>query len=139
MRAPTWKLVAQLGDENPLEYGGYFVYIDETGAYTSEAEYLIEMLDGTFTAYRFILEPCISVNGVLSDNPYHPETPVWFDKDIDRVSESCGIDLIPLFCTPDPVQRAIAWREVGEYYGFENLDNYPLTLTKKEAKKRYGI
>lgn len=40
-KQPRWKLVAQLGDVHPIDYGGYFVYRDTTGVYEEEAEVLM--------------------------------------------------------------------------------------------------
>lgn len=33
---PSWKLLTNLGDVTPLEYGGAFLLVDETGVYDSE-------------------------------------------------------------------------------------------------------
>jgi len=46
-------------------------------------------------------------------------------------------ELIALFVSRDPLERAHAWRDVGEYHGFDNLDEYPLTLTREEVQARY--
>ena len=41
------------------------------------------------------------------------------------------------FFSEKPEIRALANTAVGEYYGYENLDSYPLRLTLAEMKKRY--
>ena len=38
----------------------------------------------------------------------------------------------------DPAQRGMAFDMVGQYHGYFELDNYPLTLTQEEANKRYS-
>lgn len=153
---PKWKFIDNLGDANPLEHGGYFVFIDETGVYPPEAEYLVvldESDDPKYKAYRFSLEKCTYINGILSDNSFHPLYPAWFATPeaqraerpqdttyLKNVSDCHGIEeqeLIRLFCSDDPLERADAYRSVGEYHGFENFDNYPLELRKREARKRY--
>ena len=138
MSQPKWKLVGNLGDATPLEYGGYWVYTDETGVYAPEAEiYFPE----TGEVYRFILEPCTFDNGILSDNPYHKDHPVWFDDSIKGMASFVGIEpsqLVAEFLSDDPLERADAWRTVGDYHGYDNLDSYPLVLTAEEAEKRYG-
>ena len=60
---PDWKLIANLGDENPLEHDGFFIYKDKTGVYEEEGEYIIvdnEWVSDddklTYTVYRIILE-----------------------------------------------------------------------------------
>lgn len=132
---PDWELIAQLGDVNPLDYGGYFVYRDRNGNYPEVAEYLD--VDGdyveeaTYTVYRFILERCMYLNGVLSDNPYHTDHAVWFADGITRENAAD-------FCSPDPVVRAHAYREIAEVWGWHGFDHYPLELTRQEAEERYG-
>lgn len=150
---PVWKLVANLGDVNPLEHGGYFVYRDETGVYCEEAEKLEPMLDGTFELHRFVLEKCTFENGTLSDNKFHPEIPAWFAKPESRrgerpqdttylknVSDCCGYTvehLIEELCSSDPCRRANAYRDIFDYHGWDNADSYPVTLTYEEAKAKY--
>lgn len=161
MSRPQWKLVANPGDTSPLIHGGYFIYVDETGVYQPEAELVecpcddIDLYSpkARWTVYRFILEPCTYSNGILSDNPFHPELPAWFATPealhverpqdttyLSRVANTCGIplgELIADFCSKDPIKLAAAYRAVGEYHGFDNLDQDPLELTRKEINKRY--
>lgn len=163
-KQPIWKMVANLGDVNPLQYGGYFVYTDTTGVYEAEGEYVIvenkedikdNPTDTPYTVWRYSLEKCTLIDGILSDNKYHPRHPAWFAtpeshrKDRDRpqnanylsnVSNCMDIDLKELqglFCSSNIVERAIAYRLVGEYHGFDNLDSYPLRLTREESEDRY--
>jgi hypothetical protein len=107
-----------------------------------------------YVAYRFSLDRCTYVNGVLSDNKFHPDHPAWFAKpEIERrdrpqdttylkgVADFVGQteeDMIASFCSEDPRLRAMAWQAVGDYHGFENIDDYPLRLTRAEAEERYG-
>ena len=152
MSKPTWKLISNLGDATPLDYGGYFVFVDETGVYQPEAELLVvpddDESDELYEVYRFVLEPCTYHNGILSDNPHHPSTPAWFampakqpqDTDLSNVANYIGMpehELIAAFISDDPIDRAHAWRAVGDYHGFANLDSYPLQLSRSEAGRRY--
>lgn len=140
---PKWKLVANLGDKNPIDHGGYFVYVDQTGVYPPEAALLEspETDAGTWTAWRFVLDPCTFTNGVLSDNKFHPDKPAWFADDLDKLAQFVGQtkeQLIELFTSDDPLKRAQAWRAVGDYFGYENLDGDPLQLSREEAERKYG-
>lgn len=145
-KQPNWLCIANLGDASPIDYGGYFVYIDLNGIYPPEAELLDSPDDdnGTWTVYRFILEPCTFSNGILSDNRYHPDDAAWFNGKLGQIANQIGVDVIELvhkFISNDVCERAFAWREVGEYCGFDNLDSYPLTFKgkkgRKEVEKRY--
>lgn len=142
---PSWNLIAQLGDANPIDYGGYFIYRDATGAYTEEAEWLETDDDddpGRWAVYRFALERCTYINGILSDNKFHPELDAWFAGSVESMASCIGVEpsgLIGWFCSDDPLERAEAYRIVGQYHGFVNLDAYPLEFTNRdEVESRYS-
>jgi hypothetical protein len=155
---PEWKLIAQLGDANPLDYGGYFIYEDTTGVYAPEGELLISPdsdEDGQWTVYRFSIDRCTLENGILSDNRFHPDSAAWFAKPesekanrpqdttyLSNVADFCGMPLEEmqrLFISDSPVERAHGYRAVGEYHGFDNLDQYPLTFkSREEVEARYA-
>lgn len=201
-KQPDWKFIANLGDTHPITYGGYFIFIDETGVYPPKAELLQEPSDDEvnrddrakdqaerdlarefeavnpdadcaacdsyvaehlpkrwtsrlkWTVYRFTLEPCTYINGILSDNKHHPDKPAWFTKpeserkdrpqdttylkDVALSSGQPGVGaFISSLTGDDVVDKAWAWRAIGEYHGFENLDHYPLSLNRAEVEARY--
>ncbi len=128
---------------------------DKTGVYPEEGELLIvpEEDGGEYTIYRFILERCTFTEGVLSDNKFHPEHAAWWAKPeaerkvrpqdttyLKNIADFIGMDVEELaehFCSDDALKRAAAYLAVGDYHGFENLDSYPLTMTRLEVKARY--
>jgi hypothetical protein len=140
---PDWELIANLGDADPIEHGGVFVYRDRTGVYTEECEILEPDESGRarWTVYRFALDRCTLVDGVLSDNAYHPECGAWFDDDLAAVAGTFGVTLGSIqadFCSADPIRRAHAYRTVGKHHGWENLDEYPITIAdRSEIEERY--
>ena len=154
-KQPDLKLIAQLGDRNPIEHGGYFIYEDTAGVYAPEGELLVSPDDdgGKWEVSRFILEKCTFINGILSDNKFHPGKPAWFAKpeserktrpqDSTYLSNICNsmdiefYELVKLFCSNNIIERAHAWRLVGEYHGFDNLDAYPIYFTRAEIQLRY--
>lgn len=160
-RQPVWQLIANLGDATPILYGGFFVYVDTTGVYSPECVLLTPLDKNDCTngdpvqweARRFTCESCTFINGVLSDNPFHPDKPAWFatpynpDRPqdgskgkLESIAETFGTtpdELIALFVSSDATDRAQAWRMVGEYFGFDNLDSYPQMLTRKDVFNRY--
>jgi hypothetical protein len=147
MSQPEWELVAQLGDKSPIDYGGYFIYWDKTGVYPEEVV-ILETNDecedkAEWTAYRFILERCTFTDGVLSDNKYHPDKPAWFANKIESVADSIDAsvtELISMFCSDNPIERAHAYKAIGEYYGMANLDDYPVHYrTRHEVEERFGV
>lgn len=147
---PIWKFLDNMGDKSPLDYGGYFVYVDETGVYPPEVEVLLvdneqEQDDDklTYTAHRFSLDKCTFVDGVLSENKFHPECAAWWStpsKDFEGMASSQGTsvdELVRAFCSDDVLTRALAYRSVGEHWGWNNLDDYPITFKRAEARERY--
>lgn len=140
---PNWKLIANLGDVNPIEYGGYFVYEDTTGVYAPEGELLQYNDDrNEWTIYRFPLDKCTLTNSVLSDNKFHPEYPAWFARKLDNVGDyimsATGDQMRQWLCGDNLCERAMAYEAIGSYHGFENLDSYPLTFTERaEVEARY--
>ena len=151
-RQPKRAYVANLGDRNPIEYGGAFVYVDTTGVYAPEMEILEEPCEdnptGPYTVYRVCLEPHTFTRGILSDNPYHPEHPAWYWYDADKwhkaglldVCDSSDIpqsELIGLLCNPDPIKRATGYQYLIGRYGAHEFDGDPLSLTRGEVSRRY--
>jgi len=137
---PEWEFIANLGDANPIENFGYFIFRDKTRVYTEEGELLDREQNNKRTIYRFPLDKCTYINGVLSDNKFHPEHPAWFAEHIPSLASCCDWNpeyLIKAFCSEYPLDRARAYQDLGQTYGFENLDEYPLSLTRKEVLERY--
>jgi hypothetical protein len=153
MSQPSWKLLDVLGDVNPIDNGGMLVYEDTTGVYPPEAV-VIRVLDedrddddGGWIVYRFPLERCTygrprGIDGVLSDNEYHPEAPAWFADSLESVASFVGAsrdELIGYLCSPSPSDRAQAYQAIGDYHGFINLDHDPITdFDRSEIEARYG-
>ena len=145
---PVWKFLANLGDADPIGEGGLFVYADETGVYPPEMERCEPMLDGRIEVRRVLLEQCTFQDGVLSDNKFHPQLVAWFAGNRNDPTEGLRAmagtmdrtvdEYVALFTSEDPIERATAWRDVGDYFGWDNLDSYPLTLAPEEAAARYA-
>jgi hypothetical protein len=146
MAQPKWELIANLGDVNPLEHGGYFIFRDKTGVYPEEAELLL-VEDGDYTIYRFSLERLKMVKGFLVPLKYNKSWPYpverydeWFHEQLGDVAASIGTtkqELEKAFTSANPLERAHAYRAIGDYHGFENLDSYPLThMPRAEVEKR---
>lgn len=150
---PVWQEIAQLGDADPIDGGGYWIFEDTTGVYAPEGEHLAspdsdDAPEG-WTVHRFSLDRCTltetepdhdgSTSLVLSDNPYHPLYPVWFAKDLAGVASFIGVPHATLrgwFCSEHIVDRAMAYQAIGDYHGFDNLDGYPLHFTTRKAVER---
>lgn len=130
-----------LGDINPLDYGGMVLFTPEDGK-----DGYLALLEGpteedeeeSYLLYRVELEHHTYENYILSDNKYHKDFQVWYGSSITLISSHCGMseeELISLFCSEKAMDRAIAYRSVIDYYGAFEFDQYPISLTRKEAKE----
>lgn len=143
---PQWRFLANLGDASPIDHGGAFVFTDETGVYDPEMEMLEnedeDSCEGPWNVHRFSLDKCTYVDGVLSDNAFHPEYPAWFASELESVASAVGgdADMIRAFlCSDDVLKRASAYLTLYECLGSENFDEYPITFTdREEIETRYA-
>jgi hypothetical protein len=146
MSHPDWECIANLGDVNPIDHGGKFVLVDKTGVYPPEME-VLEPLEPcgqeaeVWQVWRFPMDRCTYIDGVLSDNPYHPDKPAWFADDISDIASMYGVErdeLIGQLCSEAPRERAEGYYCLFGYYPAENFDSYPLDLDRAEVEERYA-
>lgn len=143
---PEWKMITNLGDANPVDCGGFLVFVDSTGVYPAEAEVWEEPCDDDtrrkprWTVYRFALERCTYTDRVVSDNKYHPNLPAWFAKDLPSVASCVGTDeleLVNSLCSEDVLERARAYQDLISYFGVREFDQYPEQYSRNEIECRW--
>ena len=121
------RLVANLGDRDPFSYGGFLVFKEGKDYNAVRWQSNEEENQGPVTVYRF-------------DIP----TDVFADKTWVKPAEiasSIGEDefeLVKQGRSKDVIQRALVVRDIGETWGYDNLDTSPDTMTEKELKSLYG-
>jgi hypothetical protein len=150
MSQPVWRCVANLGDVDPVEHGGLFVSVDQTGVYDPEMELIDEppaeyrdydresgwSEDARWTIYRVCLERYQRYRGYIVPVAYDPGSWVhpiatyepWFLDDLDLTAVSVGDtteEIVDDLCAGDPVRLAQAWRAILDYHGWLNGDSYP--------------
>ena len=153
-KQPVWKKIGTVGDVNPLDYDGGFIYEDETGVYPAELEYIARTVNGSWLVYRWSLDRCEAVTvgektllvpfgfPTRADLP-HPITDYdeWFNSDLESAASSADRtveNLRAAFCHEDAQLRAWAYLDLAQYHGFENFDSYPVTFTsRKKLEARY--
>ena len=142
---PVWKFIVNLGNANPIENGGYFIFEDDTDVYSPEAELFVAK---TGMIYRFLLDRHELHDGLIpygfskrKDLPYPLERYAeWFNDSLRDIANFTGFDLdylISLFTNENVIDRALAYRSVGEYHGFENLDSSPKDILNAAFHERY--
>lgn len=154
-KQPIWKKVGSVGDVNPLDCGGGFVYADETEVYPPEMEYIQSQDDGSGDAgpwlvYRVALDPprFKTLTELGKQQMVRPlELPQsergvtwhwyneWFVKSLPDVAANMGttaFSMLRWLLSKNPVLRAYAYLTLAEYHGWENFDAYPLIYTREQ-------
>jgi hypothetical protein len=125
------RILGNLGDKHPLDYGGLIVYevLDDDLEYI-QAEYWNEPLEENrpYWVYRFDIP-----KDVFRDLN-------WVSGHWDRIAQFAGMSTEALFrmgYSEDPLERAEVYRLVGEHEGWENIDEYPEKLSREEMEERW--
>lgn len=142
MSQPKWKLVGNLGDVDVF-HGSRYVFEDTTGVYPPEMEIISPFTDKgiKWEVSRIVLEPHTFINGVLSENKFHPEYPAWYANKLDNVAASCGTsvnEIISLLTAPEALKRAEGYGLLYDHFGPQEFgDDMDVITTEKELRKRY--
>lgn len=149
-KQPKWKHVGSIGDVNFVQHDGGPVFVDETGVYDPELEYVQNMPEGDAYVYRIVLDALkLSPTGRLIPANFDETWPYpvehyteWFDATIGTVAESVGLpreEFISALVSENPMARAQAYAELAHYHGWENFDSYPLHFKNEaELEARYA-
>lgn len=127
-RQPQWKRIANLGDVNPIKYGGFFVYKDRTGVYAPEVE-LLESPDSDdapegWTIYRCIIER-------------NPEGEWWWEK-LAEVATMIDWTLEDMQhkAKGTILEQARVYQDLMAYFGAHEFDSNPLHVSKRSELPR---
>lgn len=127
-------ILANLGDANPLEHGGYFV--------AQNRAFLLEVLaENKWELYTVSLDRCElsplygliphGFSAMADNNELTHELSCyaeWFNDSVPQMASFMGMDpeeLKAMFCSEDPIKLASAYRAIGDYHGWNELDSYP--------------
>jgi hypothetical protein len=148
MSQPQWRRVWA------TDYSQLFV--DETGVYAPELEVAQEIDDAPraerFQVFRFSLDKLKIVRRDGEDHlvcdRYRAEWPhpvhtyvEWFAKDLKSVAATVGTtkaELIVALTGDDINARAGAYESIASHHGYNNFDDYPLTMSEKELNARWS-
>lgn len=146
-KQPEWRVIANLGDATPLEYGGAFLLVDETGVYGPELIVWDEPAeDDRYEIYRFPVERLYKVehedqlyyvhkcikDGFDQGTLPHPISAYreWFLKALDNLDEPDRV--LGQLLSEDPIENAQAYLSIAGYWGINNFDGYPLDMGRRE-------
>lgn len=140
------QFIGHLGDVNPVEHNGAVVLVDPELPDRPEMEVMVNYSDFADDSdhvkiFRFEIRRCTFVDGVLSDNEFHPEHPAWFASHLDSIEHCNGYEaghLVEALCSEDLMVRAQAYYDLLYFHGEEEFDQEPLILSTREAEHRYS-
>ena len=122
--------VGRTGDINALDYGGGVVYRDKYGYHMDwtpgvddydDSRYGKSGRGEKFMIYGLDLEPDMLA--------YHS----WVDvAALNRQYDDASYDVAELGRSDDPMDRASAAMDIIAYYGIDELDSYPVEMTRSE-------
>lgn len=135
---PEWKIIGQLGDVNPLAYGGGILAKHAQGHYV--LEYLrdsanmqdqddVDELDLTYTVYSTHFDGDEDLTVTLD----------W--ANLAEVASSVGATVKELraMAKGSPQDKALFIETVAGHYGWENIDSYPNTFTGHELATQWEL
>lgn len=134
-KQPNWQYVGHFGVD-PIAYGGGFVYQDVTEVYPPEVTYFEPASDEQWhkleektpvTIYRFILE--------------QDSESKWWYKRLSDIALYTGrpLEEIQLDAhSTNPLTLAQLYSDLISYFGAEEFDSYPITMTEEEAYEKYA-
>jgi len=135
------KIHGTVGDADPIEWGGGVVFrVTEGRDYAGrkmKPYYVVEYTDG------LDWEGADPERMEVYRVPVEPDFFGWNDwVDVDDVADSIGIDaaaLARLGRSRTVMDRVEALIAVAGYYGWHELDSYPLTLSSDEIEERWEL
>ena len=162
----SYEIRAVVGDVNPIQYGGWLIGLkeshvdaiviepidwEETGKRQGDG---IDCLTYRVALDRFKLvcsvdDPINDTGFLVPDHwdntwPWGPENHEWWDTPEFRQNFMDAMQLpwsefTDSICSGDSVKRALAWKEISEFYGMHELDDQPIRETEAELRKRFAL
>lgn len=121
--------IGTFGDVNPVDYGGGVIYRNEYG---TRVEYT-HGLDGGDTPEKMTVYSVDVPDDVFAEYTWaKPE-------DVASSIGTSGAQLIASGMSRSLQERVGVIEEIAGYYGWHELDDYPLTMTEKELRRRWRM
>ena len=122
-------MVGHIGDVNWLDHGGGPVYKTDDGYWLEYVEPPPEdarKRERVWTIYRMSLP---DPEGIKD----------WLRRgEIQKYTGVSNKEFLAALRSKNPIAEAQIWSDIASYYGWHELDHYPLTLNKEEVTLRYG-
>jgi len=133
-------IVGNIGDVDPIQYGGGVVFEDEDGGYTLEYVYGADSDEDYGWEQNPDYEHVVYRVGLESDLDSFLRWNDW--ADLDAVADSVGAtkdELLERARKGGAVGRAWLANEIAAHYGWQNLDEYPVKITERDLVKRWKL
>lgn len=159
MRKFMRKFICNLGDVNPLWYGGEFIYREDErdSIEILELSQRDEKGKRTYIIYTFDIDKLYKL--VIDNVPYlllydykkeedfekksneFKKLAEWFSDKIEDVCYLLGANKEEFYhniCSEDVRLRANSYMMLVKYFGAYTFDNYPVILSIEQIKERYS-
>jgi len=136
MAQPKWRHIGSIGDVDPIAYGGAFVYEDTTGVYAPEMSWIEPGTDEQWHEMEG-RTPLQVFRILLERDPQHE---FWYEK-LPQIATYTGQPLEELqqaARSDNALAKAQLYDSLIRYFGVEELDSYPDTMTEDEAYAKYA-
>ena len=120
------KKIATVGDKNPIEHGGGVIFDGEAGPFLEWTKGLQDTGPGILFVFR----------RHVPENVF--EDLSWVNKE--TLAHGMGGDpeeMLLMSTSEDPFARAMLISIVGDYFGWHELDDEPMTMTDEELAQRW--
>ena len=130
--SPRTRVLAITGDVNPAEYGGgYLVRVSPAGQSSYVSLYVVEWDSDDDNAKGRLYEADVRDRDIAAAHD-------WID--VEAMSRSLDFDPAEWRkqARGSYVERARCLYDIASYYGWENLDSYPIEVTRDDIRKRWA-
>ncbi len=125
------RIFDRIGDADPIEYGGGVVTKDPDGGYSIEYTHGLDW-EGSDPKKMPVFR--VPVEGDVFE---------WNDwADVEDIADFTSIDpdeLLALGRGRRIMGRVAVTQDIASYYGWDNLDSYPVSFSAKELEKRWKL
>lgn len=138
---PLWHCIGAIGDVDPVEHGGGFVFADRRRLYPAEVAFIEAPEDALWDDDGWSRDARWIVYRVPLERFGRREAArEWWADHLASVAMTVGETeerLLARVESEDPMDRAGFYEAVAATFGWGELDPYPLSMTRAGVRRRF--